>query len=135
MRRKNMMRRNLSQTIRHSLGRYIAIMAIIALGAGLFTGLKVTKVDMVATVQSYTDRQNMFDVQVMNSYGWTEDDVLALSKTEGIADCEGTISLDVLVHMGNEEDSAFKILSIPERLNLPALDAGRMPAAPDECLV
>ena len=135
MRRKNMMRRNLTQTIRHSLGRYIAIVAIIALGAGLFTGLKVTKVDMVATVQSYTDRQNMFDVQVMNSYGWTEDDVLALSKTEGIADCEGTISLDVLVHMGNEEDSAFKVLSIPERLNLPALDAGRMPAAPDECLV
>ena len=135
MRRKNMMRRNLTQTIRHSLGRYIAIVAIIALGAGLFTGLKVTKVDMVATVQSYTDRQNMLDVQVMNSYGWTEDDVLALSQTEGIADCEGTISLDVLVHMGNEEDSAFKVLSIPERLNLPALDAGRMPTAPDECLV
>ena len=135
MRRKNMMRRNLTQTIRHSLGRYIAIIAIIALGAGLFTGLKVTKVDMVATVQDYTDRQNMFDVQVMNSYGWTEDDVFALSQTEGIADCEGTISLDVLVHMGNEEDSAFKLMSIPERLNLPALDAGRMPAAPDECLV
>ena len=135
MRRKNMMRRNLTQTIRHSLGRYIAIIAIIALGAGLFTGLKVTKVDMVATVQDYTDRQNMFDVQVMNSYGWTGDDVLALSQTEGIADCEGTISLDVLVHMGNEEDSAFKLMSIPERLNLPALDAGRMPAAPDECLV
>ena len=118
MRRKNMMRRNLTQTIRHSLGRYIAIIAIIAiiaLGAGLFTGLKVTKVDMVATVQDYTDRQNMFDVQVMNSYGWTGD--------------------DVLVHMGNEEDSAFKLMSIPERLNLPALDAGRMPAAPDEYLV
>ena len=29
MRRKNMMRRNLSQTIRHSIGRYIAIIAII----------------------------------------------------------------------------------------------------------
>ena len=29
MKRKNMMRRNLTQTIRHSLGRYIPIMAII----------------------------------------------------------------------------------------------------------
>ena len=135
MKRKNMMRRNLTQTIRHSLGRYIAIVAIIALGAGLFTGLKVTKVDMVATVQSYTDRQNMFDLQVMNSYGWTEDDVFELSKTEGIAEVEGTISLDVLVHMGNNEDQAFKLLSIPERLNRPALVAGRMPSAPDECLV
>ena len=135
MRRKNMMRRNLSQTIRHSIGRYIAIVAIIALGAGLFTGLKVTKVDMVATVQDYTDRQNMFDVQVMNSYGWTDDDVFALSKTPGIDGCEGTISLDVLVHMGNNEDQAFKLMSIPERLNCPALVQGRMPTAPDECVV
>ena len=86
MKRKNMMRRNLVTTIRRSLGRYIAIVAIIALGAGLFTGLRVTKVDMVATVQNYTDRQNMFDLQVMNSYGWTDDDVFALSQTEGIAD-------------------------------------------------
>ncbi len=135
MRRKNMMRRNLTQTIRRSLGRYIAIVAIIALGAGLFTGLRVTKVDMIATVQRYTDQQNMFDLQVLNSYGWTDDDVFALSQTEGIADLEGTISLDVLVHMGDGEDRAFKLLSIPERLNRPELDQGRMPAAPDECVV
>ncbi len=135
MKRKNMMRRNLSQTIRHSIGRYIAIIAIIALGAGLFTGLKVTKVDMVATVQDYTDGQNMFDLQVMNSYGWTDDDVFELSKTDGIDDCEGTISLDVLVHMGDGEDQAFKLMSIPERLNRPALEHGRMPSAPDECVV
>ena len=135
MKRKNMMRRNLLQTIRHSLGRYIAIVAIIALGAGLFTGLRVTKVDMVATVQAYTDRQNMFDLQVMNSYGWTGDDVFELSKTEGIAEAEGTISLDVLVHMGDGEDQVFKLMSISERLNRPALDAGRMPSAPDECVV
>ena len=130
-----MMRRNLVTTIRRSLGRYIAIVAIIALGAGLFTGLRVTKVDMVATVQRYTDRQNMFDLQVMNSYGWTDDDVFALSQTEGIADLEGTISLDVLIHTGDNEDSAFKVLSIPERLNRPALIDGRMPSAPDECVV
>lgn len=130
-----MLRRNLTQTIRHSIGRYIAIIAIIALGAGLFTGLKVTKVDMVATVQDYTDRQNMFDVQVMNSYGWTDDAVFALSQTEGIADCEGTISLDTLVNLGEGQDSVFKVMSIPERVNRPALDVGRMPSAPDECVV
>ena len=135
MKRKNMMRRNLSQTIRHSLGRYIAIIAIVALGAGLFTGLKVTKVDMVATVQDYTDRQNMFDVQVMNSYGWTEDDVFRLSQLDGIAEVEGTISMDVLVHMGDNEDTVFKLMSVPQLLNRPALEHGRMPSAPDECVV
>ena len=136
MKRKNMMRRNLTTTIRRSLGRYIAIVAIIALGAGLFTGLRVTKVDMVATVQDYTDRQQMFDLQVMNSYGWTEDDVFELSQVDGISAAEGTISLDVLVRLAEGgEDQAFKVMSIPEQLNRPALDSGRMPSAPDECLV
>ena len=135
MKRKNMMRRNLSQTIRHSIGRFLAIIAIVSLGAGIFSGLKVTKVDMVATVQNYTDRQNMFDLQVLNSYGWTQDDVFALSQIDGIAQAEGTISLDVLVHMGDGEDTVFKLLSIPEQLNRPALNQGRMPSAPDECVV
>ena len=43
--RKNMMRRNLQQSIWRSLGRYIAIMAIIALGASIFVGL-LTKVHL-----------------------------------------------------------------------------------------
>ena len=57
--KKNMMRRNLQQSILKSIGRYIAIMAIIALGASLFVGLLMTKSDMVATGQVYTDEQNM----------------------------------------------------------------------------
>ena len=134
MKRKNMMRRNLEQTIRKSIGRYLAIVAIIALGAGLFCGLRVTKVDMVATVQDFTDRQNMFDVQVLNSFGWDEDSVRAISKVPGLADAEGGISLDALIHMGDGKDQAFKLLSIPETVNRVSLVAGRMPAAPDECL-
>ena len=135
MKRKNMMGRNLTQTIRRSLGRYIAILAIVALGAGLFCGLRVTKVDMVATVQNYTDKQNMFDLQVMNSYGWTEDNVTALTQSEGIADAEGSISQDTLLHFGDNDDRAFKLISLPERINVPSLSAGRLPEVPNECLL
>ncbi len=135
MKRKNMMGRNLTQTIRRSLGRYIAILAIVALGAGLFCGLRVTKVDMVATVQNYTDKQNMFDLQVMNSYGWTDDNVAALSGSEGISDAEGSISQDTLLHFGDNDDKAFKLITLPERINVPSLAAGRLPENPNECLL
>ena len=135
MKRKNMMGRNLTQTIRRSLGRYIAILAIVALGAGLFCGLRVTKVDMVATVQNYTDKQNMFDLQVMNSYGWAEEHVTALAQSEGIAEAEGSISQDTLLHFGDNDDKAFKLISLPERINLPSLTAGRLPLTPNECLL
>ena len=133
MKRKNMMGRNLTQTIRRSLGRYIAILAIVALGAGLFCGLRVTKVDMVATVQNYTDKQNMFDLQVMNSYGWTEENVAALAGSEAIDQAEGTISQDTLLHFGDNDDKAFKLISLPKQINVPSLTAGRLPETPDEC--
>ena len=41
--------------IRQSLGRYLAIMAIVALGVGLFCGLKVTR-DVMVKVRSSTLR-------------------------------------------------------------------------------
>ena len=41
--KKNAMRKNLLQSILKSLGRYVAIVAIIALGASMFVGLLMTK--------------------------------------------------------------------------------------------
>ena len=131
---KNIMGKNLRQSIKKSMGRYIAIVAIIALGAGLFCGLRVTKKDMIATVQRYTDKQNMFDLRIMNTYGWTEDDVFALSQKAGIADAEGSVSIDALLHFQDGEDSAYKLLSIPDQVNRISLDAGRLPLSNDECL-
>ena len=80
---KNVMQKNLSQTILRSLGRYIAIVAIIALGCAIFVGLRITKTDMVATGQKYTDEQNMFHLRLVNTYGWSEEDV---EKIADIAD-------------------------------------------------
>ena len=69
--KRNAMRANLRQSIRRSFGRYVAIAAIIALGAGLFVGLLMTKTDMVATGQRFTDQQNMFDIRALSNYGWS----------------------------------------------------------------
>ena len=39
--------------IRESLGRYVAILAIVALGVGLYVGLTVTTPDMLAAGENY----------------------------------------------------------------------------------
>ena len=71
--KRTAMRKNLRQSILKSLGRYIAIVLIIALGAALFVGLLMTKADMVATGQVFMDRQNMYDLRILNSYGWKQE--------------------------------------------------------------
>ena len=133
--KKNAMRKNLRQSILKSLGRYIALTAIIALGAGLFLGLLMTKADMVATGQVYMDRQNMFDLRLANSYGWTEEYVEEIAQLEGVADAEGVRYIDLIARLpGSEADEVFRFLEIPEKVNKIALRDGRMPEAPDECL-
>ena len=73
--KRNAMRKNLRQSIVRSLGRYIAIAAIIALGAGIFVGLLMTKTDMVATGQVYMDQQELFDIRLVSTYGWGQEQV------------------------------------------------------------
>lgn len=133
--KRNAMRKNLRQSIFRSFGRYIAIVAIIALGAGLFTGLLLTKADMVATGQVFTDQQNMFDLRLVCSYGWTQEYVETFARMEGVQDAEGLIYLDLIARTGeNADDAVYRFYSLPETVNQVALRGGRMPQAADECL-
>lgn len=130
------MRKNVRQTILKSLGRYIAIVAIIALGAGMFVGLLSTKTDMVATAQKYLDDQNMFDLRLLSTYGWSVENVDQISQMSGIVDAEGSISLDVFAQRGGEDaEAVYRLHSIPEKVTKVYLLGGRMPQKPNECLL
>ncbi len=136
MRKKNVMAKNLRQTILNSITRYIAIVLIIALGAAIFVGLRTTKKDMVQTGQEFMDAQNMFDLRLMNSYGWSKENVEAIGKLSGVVDAEGVMTLDVLAAFDKGGDEAvYKLYDLPDRVTRPLLQGGRMPEKPDECLV
>ena len=134
--KRNAMRRNLRQSIVRSLGRYIAIVLIIALGAGLFIGLLMTKADMVATGQRFMDQQNMFDLRLMNSYGWELHHLDDIAQMDGVVDAEAVMYMDLIARTDRmQEDTVFRFLTIPDRINRVALRGGRMPQAPNECLI
>ena len=130
------MGKNIRQTIVRSLGRYIAIVAIIALGSGMFVGLLSTKTDMVATAQDYLDEQNMFDLRLLSSYGWSKTDVEKIAALAGIVDAEGSLSADAFAQLGDTDASTvYRLHSIPQTVNQVYLLEGRMPENPNECLL
>ena len=134
--KKNAMRKNLTQSIRRSLGRYIAIVAIIALGAAIFVGLLMTKTDMIATGQKHMDELNMFDLRLLNSYGWEPEQLEAVRAIPGLEDVEGVQYTDVMVRMdGSTDELVYRVYAMPEKVNRIVLQEGRMPEKPDECLV
>ena len=134
--RKNVMRKNLQQTILKSITRYIAIVLIIALGAAIFVGLRSTKTDMIETGQRFMDESNMFDLRLLNTYGWNKENVEHVSQLPGVVDAEGVITMDALGNIQNfESEGVYKLYAIPEKVTKVHLLGGRMPEKPNECLV
>ena len=87
--RRTAMRKNLTQSILRSFGRYLAIVMIIALGASMFVGLLMTKADMIATGQKHLDDLNMFDLRLVSMYGWDKDHVDKIAAMDAVEDVKG----------------------------------------------
>ena len=134
--KQSAMRKNLLQSILKSSGRYIAIVAIIALGAAMFVGLLMTKTDMVATGQKFMDEQNMYDLRLISTYGWAQEQLDAIEKLDCVAEAEGVIYVDAVARSADsEEDSVYRIYAMPQKLNKVSIRGGRMPQSADECVI
>lgn len=122
--------------IRQSLGRYLAIMAIIALGVGFFAGLKATKPGMVSTVENFINEHKLYDFRLLSTVGFEQEDVDSLQKVAEDAVVQGAYSVDVLVQdFGSDNSIVVKTHSVTEGVNTLELMAGRMPENGNECVV
>ena len=89
---KSSMSKTTLREIRHSLGRYFAIMAIVALGVGLFSGLKATKSAMVKSAQHYFEENQLYDLRLLSTVGFDTDTAKQLSRREKVLDAQGALS-------------------------------------------
>lgn len=145
--------KDIVRSIRHSLGRFIAIAAIVALGCGFYAGLRMTAPDMRLAADAYYDGTALMDVRVVSTLGLTDDDIEALRQVKGVAAVEGAYSADVLATLNDEQyvvrvhslppaapqsvqtDAATVTSDDPDYLNRLLLTEGRWPTAPGECVI
>jgi len=131
-----MLKKSTFREIKNSLGRYLAILAIVALGVGFFAGLKVTQEAMVTTADNYLSEQNFFDYRILSTLGFEEKDVKTLSEESGVNHAEGSISTDALYRFeGDDSNSVMMFHSMTDQINQPILKAGRLPKKANECVV
>ena len=120
--------------IRSSLGRYLAIFAIIALGAGLFVGLRLSRPDFLETYNNYTNKTNFYDFRLVSTLGLTDEDLSEVKKLDGVKLAEGAVGADFLFNTADEDNLIMMAQSMPENVNQIKLKAGRMPEKANECL-
>jgi len=135
VRMKSMMKKTTLREIRESLGRYLAIMAIVALGVGLFAGLKITKTVMVGSADAFWQAQQLYDYRLVSTLGFEEEDVQALAQKADVRAVQGAMEADVLYTDEQGNDKVLKAHSILENINMLETVAGRLPESDTECVV
>jgi putative ABC transport system permease protein len=130
-----MLRKSTFREIKTSLARYLAILAIVALGVGFFSGLRDCKESMVSTARAYLERTGFYDYQILSSYGADDDSVALAESWDGVRAAEGSIQIDVMARSGDGDSRALKAISLPENINTLNVTKGRLPENDHECVV
>ena len=134
--------KDLIREIKGSLGRFISIMAITAIGAAFFAGVTASSGDMKRSSDNYYDEYNMNDIRIISSIGLTDDDLQVIAKAQGVKAVYGANSKDVLINYDDKESVAH-VLSIPlnaddnddSYINRLRIKEGRLPQNDKECVV
>ena len=108
-------RKMLLRSIRATLGRFLAILAIVALGVGFYAGLKSSQPDMLRSADDYLRRQRMYDLQLMSSLGLMKSDPAAFRRLPGVDAAEGACSADAYARVGEAEEEVWHFLSTGPR--------------------
>lgn len=132
---KSTMIKTALREIRESLGRYMAILAIVALGVGFFVGLTVTKPVMVEAGEEYLEENKLYDLRLISTIGFGEEEVEKVNALDGVEVAEGEIYTDFLAMDESGEESVLRAHSMLWKQNQAVVTAGRKPVAANECMV
>ncbi len=145
--------KELLRSISRKPGRFLALLAIVALGAGFYAGLRMTAPDMDIALDRYLDATRTYDVRIVSTAGIDEADLDAVGELASIESVMGGKQADVLAEAGGTSyttrihsfpASATTALALddvtvesedPSYLNRLILSEGRWPENPGECVI
>lgn len=149
---------DLIRSIRKSIMRFISIVAIVALGISFFVGIKSASPDMRNTANEYFVEDNVLDLSVISTIGFTDDEVRKIAQVDGVKSVDPMKLTDTLVfvdgkgivNVENGAAMACRVMSMDfprahafsqsgegedSYINRITLVEGRYPKNKNECLV
>lgn len=129
--------------IRRTLPRFIAILAIIAIGTAFFVGIKTTCPDMKLTADKYYKDNYFMDFRLLSAKGFNKDDISNIKEIEGVKGVMPAYTVDALTILKDKE-RVIRLHSLPSSIlsddnenyiNRPKLVEGNLPSKSGECLI
>ena len=132
--KKNILRKDFIIEIKKTMGRFVSIFFIVALGVAFYSGIRASEPSMRITADQYFDDSELMDLKVMGTMGLTKADIKSIGKVSGIEAVEGGYSKDVLCPVGDNE-KVVHMLSMQKNFDQVSVVKGRLPEKAGECLV
>ncbi len=132
--------KNIFRLITGTMNRFLAISAIVALGAGFLGGLEATSPDMKAAADSYMDKYGWYDLDVVNQLGFNAEEIDLIAGCKNVEKIQKALVADDVFLNQQKKRLTMRIFGIlPENgepeINRFELKKGRYPEKMDECLV
>lgn len=151
---KNAFSKGVLRSITHSLGRFLAIAVMAALGTGFYAGLRMTGPDMRLAADQYFDATHMADLRVVSTLGLSDESLDMLRDVKGVEDVMPAREVDVLATVedvqytmrvqsfdtaaaraSDTSDGVHAYSDDASYLNRPILVSGSWPEGPNECVL
>ncbi|MDQ0363286.1 FtsX-like permease family protein [Breznakia pachnodae] len=130
--KKRALNKDLRKSFTKSIGRFISIASLMALGSFALVGLMVTGPNMRTTATNYFDTYNLSDLTIMSDYGLDESDTSLIDSYSELKDVEYGYLKDVTI---KDSDNSFRIFSQPETISKYELIDGKLPTKDNEIAI
>ncbi len=142
------------RSIKGSLGRFLAITGIVALGCGFLAGLQMSGRDMRTAADRWFDGCNLYDLRLVSTKGFGENDVERVGAQGGVTAVMPSATADVMARLGDEQMAvrvssldvdAARAATVASSEEVDSADksyenrvrllSGRWPESSDECVL
>ena len=135
-------RKNIFRTIKSTVGRYLALVLITALGVMIYVGLSVSTDDMLKTADEYYAEDNFYDYYMVSTIGFSDASVETAAEDESVLLAEGAYYEDAITDVGETSETGelsgevvIRYHSLTYDINTVDLLYGSLPSSEDECVV
>ena len=115
--------------------RFLSIAVICLLGVSVLTGIYAGCRDMFLAADRFYDGQGLHDIQILSTYGLTDDDIVALRRIDGVDTIQPERTQSATTDVAGTDKSVTMTEIGVEGLDQPYLQEGRMPAKAGEVAV
>lgn len=102
--RNTSFRKSASRSVKSALTRFLSLVLISFLGAGVLAGLLAVAPNMERVGDAYYSQYNVMDIQMLSTYGFSDEDVEEISNVDGVSGVLASYSVDAI---GQSEDKSY----------------------------